>query len=128
MKVRGTPSLLLMLCLTGLAACSSKPDSADIQKELAQMYQCPLLSMSEVKKTDGAEGQGKQYEVAFAYTVTFRAARKRRYGSTRNGRHSMPRCCLRRLPTSTPLTMQTGGYRRRTTGTSPMKKEIETLT
>ncbi len=74
MKLRGTPSYLLMLCLTGLAACSSKPDSADIQKELAQLYQCPLLGMSEVKKTDGAEGQGKQYEVAFTYTVSFKGS------------------------------------------------------
>ena len=57
MKVRGTPSLLLMLCLTGLAACTSKPDSADIQKELAQMYQCPLLSMSEVKKTSSLKSE-----------------------------------------------------------------------
>ena len=60
-----------------LAACSSKPETADIQKDLAEVYACPIIELSDVKKVDGADVGGKLYdakaylEIAdlFAWTV-----------------------------------------------------------
>ena len=50
MKIFSTRCFFIALCATGLTACSSKPDSSDIQKELAEAYKCRVLELSEVKK------------------------------------------------------------------------------
>ena len=55
MKIFSMRRLIIALCVAGLAACSSKPGSSDIQKELAEAYKCRVLELSEVKKNDGAE-------------------------------------------------------------------------
>lgn len=55
-----------------LTACSNKPGDADIQQNLAATYECPILQVSDVKKVDGAEVDGKVYEVAFTYTVSIK--------------------------------------------------------
>ncbi|WP_147692796.1 lysozyme inhibitor LprI family protein [Vogesella mureinivorans] len=55
-----------------LTACSNKPGDADIQQDLAATYECPILQVSDVKKVDGAETDGKVYEVAFTYTVSIK--------------------------------------------------------
>lgn len=55
-----------------LTACSNKPGDADIQQDLAATYECPILEVSDVKKVDGAEVDGKVYEVAFTYTVSIK--------------------------------------------------------
>lgn len=70
----GIRAAALLACIVGLSACSSKPGASDIQKELSEMYVCPLLAVSDLKKTDGAEGAGKQYEVAFTYTVSLKGS------------------------------------------------------
>ena len=54
-----------------LAGCSSRPETADIQKDLAEAYACPILELSEVKKVDGA-ANGKSYDVAFTHTLSIK--------------------------------------------------------
>ena len=72
MNIFPTRSLLIALCAAGLTACSSKPDTADIQKELAAAFDCPILELSDVKKVDGAEVDNKHYDVAFTYTMSIK--------------------------------------------------------
>lgn len=72
MKILTTKFLFPLLLVTSLAACSSKPDTADIQKELAEAFNCPILELSEVKKVDGAEIENKQYDAAFTYTLSIK--------------------------------------------------------
>lgn len=55
-----------------LTACSNKPGDTDIQRDLAVTYECPILAVSDVKKVDSAEVDGKVYEVAFTYTVSIK--------------------------------------------------------
>lgn len=54
-----------------LAGCSSQPETADIQKDLAEAYACPILDLSDVKKVDGA-ANGKFYDVAFTHTMSIK--------------------------------------------------------
>ena len=54
-----------------LAGCSSQPETADIQKDLAEAYACPILELSDVKKVDGASN-GKFYDVAFTHTMSIK--------------------------------------------------------
>lgn len=63
-------AMLIATGISALTACSSKPETADIQKDLAAAYACPLIELSDVKKVDGAEANGKLYEVAFTHTVS----------------------------------------------------------
>lgn len=50
-----------------LSACSSKPETADIAKQLSGIaQQCGLITISDVKKLDGAAGQNGLYEVAYS--------------------------------------------------------------
>ncbi len=67
--VRATAAVV---CVVGLAACSSKPETADIQKDLAEAYACPVIELSDVKKADGAEADGKLYDVSFTHTVNIK--------------------------------------------------------
>ncbi|MDF3835908.1 hypothetical protein P3W85_23585 [Cupriavidus basilensis] len=62
--------------IAGLSACSSRPETADIQKELAVAYQCSILELSDIKKTDGAEANGKGYDVAFSHTVSIKGGKE----------------------------------------------------
>lgn len=49
-----------------LVGCSSKPGAGDIEKALTESLQCPMLEVSDVKKTDGiALGEG--YKVSYTY-------------------------------------------------------------
>lgn len=54
-----------------LAGCSSQPETADIQKDLAEAYACPILELSDVKKVEGASS-GKFYDVAFTHTMSIK--------------------------------------------------------
>lgn len=62
----------VLLCAVALAGCSSRPEAADIQKELAQVYSCPILVLSAVAKVDGAEAGRNQYDVAFTHTISIK--------------------------------------------------------
>jgi ribosomal protein S6E (S10) len=64
--------IFLLTCLFGLSACSSKPEDADIQKEMAEAFNCPIFELSDVKKVDGAEVDNKHYDVAFTYTLSIK--------------------------------------------------------
>lgn len=71
LKINGIArALAVVACVGGLAACSSKPETADIQKDLAEAYACPVIELSDVKKVDGAEADGKLYDVSFTHTVS----------------------------------------------------------
>lgn len=72
MKIAMARCLLMALSITGLAACSSKPDSADIKKEMAAVLDCPILELSEVNKVDGASVGDNLYDVAFTYTLAIK--------------------------------------------------------
>ena len=76
MKIFSTRCFFIALCATGLTACSSKPDSSDIQKELAEAYKCRVLELSEVKKNDGAEVGKNLYDVAFSYTISVKGGKE----------------------------------------------------
>jgi len=65
-----TRAVAVLACAVGLTACSSKPETADIQKDLAEAYACPVIELSDVKKADGAEADGKLYDVSFTHTVS----------------------------------------------------------
>ena len=56
-----TRAVAVLACAVGLTACSSKPETADIQKDLAEAYACPVIELSDVKKADGAAADGKLY-------------------------------------------------------------------
>lgn len=67
-----TRAVAVLACVVGLAACSSKPETADIQKDLAEAYACPVIELSDVKKADGAAADGKLYDVSFTHTVSIK--------------------------------------------------------
>lgn len=67
-----TRAVAVLACTVGLTACSSKPETADIQKDLAEAYACPVIELSDVKKTDGAAADGKLYDVSFTHTVSIK--------------------------------------------------------
>ena len=64
--------MAVLACAVGLTACSSKPETADIQKDLAEAYACPVIELSDVKKADGAATDGKLYDVSFTHTVSIK--------------------------------------------------------
>lgn len=73
LKIRSvTRAVAVVVCVVGLAACSSKPETADIQKDLAEAYACPVIELSDVKKADGAAVDGKLYDVSFTHTVSIK--------------------------------------------------------
>ena len=76
MKIFSTRCFFIALCAAGLTACSSKPDSSDIRKELAEVYKCRVLELSEVKKNDGAEVGKNLYDVAFSYTISVKGGKE----------------------------------------------------
>jgi hypothetical protein len=57
------------ICVTG---CSSKPGESDIKTSLANEFQCPILEINDVKKTDGAELGNQRYEVSYTFKVALR--------------------------------------------------------
>ena len=63
--------IAVLATTVALAGCSSQPETADIQKDLAEAYACPILELSEVKKVDGA-ANGKSYDVKFTHTVSIK--------------------------------------------------------
>ncbi|RZI43663.1 DUF1311 domain-containing protein [Herbaspirillum sp. HC18] len=74
-KTKGFSFIGMLSCVLILGACSSKPESADIRKELTEGYACPVFELSDVKKIDGAEVDGKLYDVAFTYTVSIKGGK-----------------------------------------------------
>ena len=72
MKISITRCFLVGLSIAGLAACSSKPESADIRKEMVAAFDCPILELSEVNKVDGAAAGDNLYDVAFTYTLAIK--------------------------------------------------------
>lgn len=65
-------AVAVVACVVGLAACSSKPETTDIQRDLAEAYACPVIELSDVMKADGAEADGKLYDVSFTHTVSIK--------------------------------------------------------
>ena len=63
--------IAVLATTVALAGCSSQPETADIQKDLAEAYACPILELSEVKKVDGA-ANGKSYDVTFTHTMSIK--------------------------------------------------------
>ena len=53
----------------GVTGCSSKPGESDIKTGLANEFQCPILEINEVKKTDGVERRDHSYEVSYTFEV-----------------------------------------------------------
>lgn len=71
LKIGGAArAVAVVACVVCLVACSSKPETADIHKDLAEAYACPVIELSDVKKADGAEADGKLYDVSFTHTVS----------------------------------------------------------
>ncbi|TXH88342.1 MAG: hypothetical protein E6Q78_12120 [Rhodoferax sp.] len=71
LKIGGAArALAVVACVACLVACSSQPETADIQKDLAEAYACPVIELSDVKKADGAKADGKLYDVSFTHTVS----------------------------------------------------------
>lgn len=75
MMNKGINVIALLACVLSLPACSSRPETANIQKELAEAYACPIFELSDVKKTDGAEVDGKLYDVSFTYTISIKGGK-----------------------------------------------------
>lgn len=69
MEISTARYLLAALFIAGLTACSSKPSSTDIQKEMVAAFDCPILELSEVNKVDGAAVSDNLYDVSFTYTL-----------------------------------------------------------
>jgi hypothetical protein len=59
-----------------MSGCSSKPDTADIARDLSQMYSCPSLEVTDVVKQDGAKGDGDSYAVSFSYNLNVKGGRQ----------------------------------------------------
>lgn len=56
----------------GMSGCSSKPVESDIKTNLANEFQCPILEINDVKKTDGAELGNHSYEVSYTFEVALK--------------------------------------------------------
>ncbi|USX15555.1 hypothetical protein NHH88_07170 [Oxalobacteraceae bacterium OTU3CAMAD1] len=56
----------------GVSGCSSKPGESDIKTSLATEFQCPILEINDVKKTDGAELGNHSYEVSYTFKVALK--------------------------------------------------------
>lgn len=58
-----------------LAGCGSKPEAGDIAKQLTASLQCRPLTISDVKKVNGAEGQNGTYEVAYTFKAEIKGGK-----------------------------------------------------
>lgn len=56
----------------GVTGCSSKPGDSDIRTSLANEFQCPILEINDVKKTDGAELGNHSYQVSYTFEVALK--------------------------------------------------------
>lgn len=56
----------------GVTGCSSKPGDSDIKTSLANEFQCPILEINDVKKTDGAELGNHSYQVSYSFEVALK--------------------------------------------------------
>ena len=52
-----------------LVGCDSRPTDLDIEKGLKKMYECNLVSVADVKKTNGKEKDKNNYYVEFTYNI-----------------------------------------------------------
>lgn len=59
----------------GLSGCSSKPEASDIAKGLADEFQCPILEINAVKKTDGVDRGNHVYEVSYTFQVALQGGK-----------------------------------------------------
>ena len=61
---------LLIICASlALVACSSKPDSSDIENAVGAYFaECKNVKIADVKKTNG-HGESDNYKVEFDYTI-----------------------------------------------------------
>ena len=56
----------------GMSGCSSKPGESDIKTSLANEFQCPILEINDVKKTDGVDLGNHSYEVSYTFEVALK--------------------------------------------------------
>nr|WP_315260678.1 hypothetical protein [uncultured Duganella sp.] len=69
---RITITVAFTLMALSVSGCSSKPGDADIKTSLANEFQCPILEISDVKKTDGADLGNHSYEVSYTFEVALK--------------------------------------------------------
>lgn len=69
-------ALLSLPAVILFAGCSNKPETSDVQHALSAEYDCPVVEVRDVEKLNGEPGQQGGYEVAFAYTVTFKGGQE----------------------------------------------------
>lgn len=60
------------LVIVGLVGCSSKPGESDIKTSLANEFQCSILEINDVKKTDGTDLGNHNYEVSYTFEVALK--------------------------------------------------------
>ncbi len=60
---------LALLVVALLPACSSRPESSDIEKQLTANLSCTPLVIKDVKKTNGASAEKGLYAVAYTFNV-----------------------------------------------------------
>jgi hypothetical protein len=60
---------LALLSVALLPACSSRPESSDIEKQLTANLSCAPLVIKDVKKTNGASAEKGLYAVAYTFNV-----------------------------------------------------------
>lgn len=61
-----------------LVGCDSRPTDLDIEKGIKKIYECNLISVSDVKKTNGKEKDKNNYYVEFTYNVKLKLNEFRR--------------------------------------------------
>lgn len=64
--------LIIAAILFGLVGCSSKPGESDIEMGLVDEFKCPILEISNVKKTDGVDSGNRRYEVSYTFEVAIK--------------------------------------------------------
>jgi hypothetical protein len=64
-----TAASILAFVIVGLVGCSSKPGESDIKTSLTNEFQCPILEITDLKKTDGVDRGGRTYEVSYTFEV-----------------------------------------------------------
>ncbi len=58
-----------------IVGCGGSPETADIQKQLVDAFQCGPFVVKNVKKVDGAEGKNKLYEVSYSFSAEIKGGK-----------------------------------------------------
>ena len=65
----------MLVAASLLSACSSKPESEDIARELSPGFQCDQLQVTDFKKVNGASAQDGLYEVAYTFKAEIKGGK-----------------------------------------------------